>query len=346
MKKFLFTMIFAALFVNISLQAQTKPYSMLFYNVENLFDTINDPEVEDEEFTPEGSKKWTGAKYWKKMANLEKVFYAVASKNKAFPTVIGMCEVENRNCLEDIASLPKLQGANYQIVHFDGPYYRGVEQGFLYRPDQFKLEGSKAVFSVFPTRPDYITRDILTMWGSIDEEPFFFLAVHWPSRRGGSVASSPLREAAAAQMRGIIDSVRTVNPATKFVVMGDFNDDPKNKSVEEILGAKGNINKLKPGDMYNPFFDMHRKGLGTYIYGDKWNLLDNIVVSANLATGSTGELKLWRPEKYKFWGFILRDDFLFLKEGNYKGYPKRTYVGNSFQGGYSDHLPVYILIAK
>jgi hypothetical protein len=169
---------------------------------------------------------------------------------------------------------------------------------------------------------------------------------HWPSRRGGQAQSAFLREGLAAQIRGIADSVMRANPKTKFVVMGDFNDDPGDKSVSECLGAKLKKEKLKKGDLYNPYWQMHKDGYGTLVYNDLWNLFDNIVVSENIANPAQGELGIWKPKKAEYYGNIFKGEFLFQKEGQYKGYPLRTYIGNNFQGGFSDHLPVYIFLVK
>ena len=327
--------------------AQSKRYTVLFYNVENLFDTIQDPTIYDTEFIPSGVKEWNSAKYYKKLGNLEKVFYSIAEQNRAFPTIIGVSEIENRNVLEDIASMPKLQRANYQICHYDGPDARGVDVAFFYRPDQFKYEGSKSIKANIPgARENFRTRDILTMWGKIDGEDFLFIVSHWPSRRGGQSSSAYLREGLAAQIKGICDEARRQNPNIKVAVMGDFNDDPGDKSVSQDLGAKLKKNKLEEYDLWNPYWQMHRDGYGTLVYNDLWNLFDNIVVSANVANAPKGTLEIWKPKQNDYYGNVFKGDFLFQKEGQYKGYPLRTYVGNNFQNGFSDHLPVYIFLVK
>ncbi len=197
-----------------------------------------------------------------------------------------------------------------------------------------------------PELPDFRTRDILTMWGTIEDEPFYFMVVHWPSRLGGKDASEFKRIALGEQMRRLADSVLLANPATKIVAMGDFNDDPTDPSMEEALGAKGKIKELQKGDFFNPYTQMLKSGMGTLAYGDAWNIFDNIVVTENLVNAPTGELKLQKAKNSKFYGNIFRGHYLFQKEGQYKGYPLRTFVGNTFQGGYSDHLPVYIYFAK
>lgn len=343
MKKFFLTGLFAALLVVCFAQ---KPYTVVFYNLENLFDTINDPETKDEEFLPDGARRWNTVKYNKKLSNLERVMFDIAAIQKEFPAVIGVSEVENRTVLEDLIAQPKLSKGNYRIVHYDSPDARGVDCAFFYRPDQFKLEGSAAIPFVMPGQPNFRTRDFVTMWGTIEDEPFFFLVSHWPSRLGGKDASAPKRMAAAEQCRHIADSVRAANPAVKVVIMGDLNDDATDDSVVVGLGAKRKIKEVGPEDMYNPFIDMLRAGHGTLAYQDAWNLFDNIIISENLATGSTGELKIVKAEGSKFYGNIFRRSYMIQRDGQYKGYPLRTFVGTNFQGGYSDHFPVYIYIAK
>ncbi len=323
-----------------------KPYKVVFYNLENFFDTINDPETHDDEFTPEGPKKWTETKYRKKLSNIERVLFDIAAIDKEYPAVIGVSEVENRSVLEDIVSTPKMLPGNYRIVHYDSPAPRGVDVAFLYRPDVFKLEGSEAIRTEIPGLPNFRTRDIVTMWGTIEQEPFYFMVAHWPSRLGGKDASAPRREAVGAQMRRIADSVLAVNPATKIVAMGDFNDDPTDSSILEALGAKAKLKELQEGDFFNPYYAMLRAGMGTLAYGDAWNIFDNIVVTENLTDSGQQGLKLLRSPDSKFYGNIFRQNYMIQKSGQYKGYPLRTFVGNAFQGGYSDHFPVFIYIGK
>ena len=343
MKKILLTGLFAVL---LAAGFAQKPYKVVFYNFENLFDTINDPGVNDTEFTPEGPKKWNSYKYNKKIGNLERVLFDIASVDQDFPIVIGVSEIENRSVMEDVIATPKLAKGNYRIVHFDSPDLRGVDVGFYYRPDVFKLEGSAAVPFHMPDNPDFLTRDFVTMWGTIEGEPFYFVVCHWPSRLGGQAASEPKRMAAATRVRELIDSVQQANPATKVVVMGDLNDEAKDRSIVEGLVAKGKLDEVAFCDMFNPFIAMLKAGYGSLAYRDDWNLFDNIIVSENLATGSAGELKIQKVGDTKFYGGIFRRPYMIQKEGQYKGYPLRTFVGNNFQGGFSDHLPVYIYIAK
>ena len=343
MKKILLTGLFAVL---IAAGFAQKPYKVVFYNFENLFDTIHDPGVLDEEFTPEGPKKWNSAKYTRKIGNLERVLFDIAAEDKDYPVVIGVSEIENRSVMEDVIAQPKLAPGNYRIVHYDSPDARGVDVAFYYRPDVFKLEGSAAIPFKMPELPNFRTRDFVTMWGTIDSEPFFFLVSHWPSRLGGKDASEFKRIAVGEQMRRIADSVLKVNPATKIVAMGDFNDDPTDPSMLEGLNAKPKVKDLQPGDFFSPFHAVLRAGMGTLAYGDAWNLFDNIVVSENLVNAKPGELRLVRAPGSKYYGNVFKRNYMIQREGQFKGYPLRTYVGNNFQGGYSDHFPVYIYIGK
>lgn len=343
MKKFLLTGFFAALLVACFAQ---KPYKVVFYNFENLFDTLDDPDKYDEEFTPRGVKKWNTAKYNKKIANLDRVLFDIAAEDRDFPVVIGVSEIENRNVMEDVLAQEKLAHANYRVVHYDSPDARGVDVGFYYRPDIFKLEGSAAIPFYMPELPDFKTRDFVTMWGTIENEPFFFLVTHWPSRLGGKEASAPKRMAAARQVRAIVDSVQRANPATKVVVMGDLNDDATDESIVEGLRARGRTWDVQPGDMFNPFIPMLKAGYGTLAYRDDWNLFDNIIVSDNLVDACPGQLRILPVGNSKFYGGIFRRPYMIQREGQYKGYPLRTFVGNNFQGGFSDHFPVYIYIGK
>ena len=337
-------MLCMALFTVATLSAQDKPYSVVFYNLENLFDIYDDPETHDDEFTPQGVKQWNQTRYEKKLWNMERVLFDIAAQQKEYPIVIGVSEIENRSVLEDLISQPKLKGANYRICHYDSPDARGVDVAFLYRADVFKLEGSDNIKLHVEGLPNFRTRDLVVMWGTIDEEPFYFLVSHWPSRLGGKEASQFKRDACATQIREIKDSLLRENPATKVVVMGDFNDDATDDSIVEVMGAKGKVKELEPGDFFNPYNEMLRAGLGTLAYQDEWNLFDNICVTENLVNAESGKLRILKGKKY--YGNIFTRPYMLQLEGQYKNYPLRTFVSNNFQDGYSDHFPVYIYIGK
>lgn len=317
---------------------------MVFYNLENLFDIYNDPETHDDEFTPEGVKQWNQLRYEKKLWNMERVLFDIAAQKKDYPIVIGVSEIENRKVLEDLIAQPKLKGGNYRICHYDSPDARGVDVAFLYRSDVFKLEGSDNIKLNVEGLPNFRTRDLVVMWGTIEDEPFYFLVSHWPSRLGGKEASQFKRDACATQIREIKDSLIAQNPATKVVVMGDFNDDATDDSIVKVMGAKGKVEELQPGDFFNPYNEMLRAGLGTLAYQDEWNLFDNICVTENLINAEDGKLRVIKGKKY--YGNIFTRPYMLQLEGQYKNYPLRTFVSNNFQDGYSDHFPVYIYIGK
>lgn len=187
-------------------------------------------------------------------------------------------------------------------MHYDSPEARGVDAAFIYRPDVLKLEGSKAIRTVIPSLPDFKTRDIVTMWGKIEGEDFLFMVAHWPSRLGGKEASEFKRVAVGRQMRQIADSVRALRPATKVVMMGDFNDDPIDESVSgaEGIGAKIKVKEVQPADYYAPYAALLKAGYGTLAYGDAWNIFDNIVVSGNLLDNEKGKLQIQKSENRNF----------------------------------------------
>ena len=337
-------MLCMALFAVATLSAQDKPYSVVFYNLENLFDIYNDPETHDDEFTPQGVKQWNETRYQKKLTNMERVLFDIAAQQKEYPIVIGVSEIENRSVLEDLISQPKLKGANYRICHYDSPDARGVDVAFLYRPDVFKIQGSDNIKLHVEGLPNFRTRDLVVMWGTIEGEPFYFLVSHWPSRLGGKEASQFKRDACAKQIREIKDSLLRENPATKVIVMGDFNDDATDDSIVEVMGAKRKVKELQPGDFFNPYNEMLRAGLGTLAYQDEWNLFDNICVTENLVNAERGTLRIIKGKKY--YGNIFTRPYMLQLEGQYKNYPLRTFVSNNFQNGFSDHFPVYIYIGK
>ena len=337
-------MLFVTLLAVTSSMAQDKPYTVVFYNLENLFDIYDDPETHDEEFLPDGVKQWNEIKYQKKLTNMERVLFDIAAIQKDYPIVIGVSEIENRTVLEDLVSQPKLKGANYRICHYDSPDARGVDCAFLYRSDVFKLEGSDNIKLVVDELPNFRTRDLVVMWGTIEGEPFYFLVSHWPSRLGGKEASQFKRDACAKQIKEIKDSLIAQNPATKVIVMGDFNDDATDASISKVMGAKGKEKELQHGDFFNPFNQMLRAGLGTLAYQDVWNLFDHICVTENLVNAEEGKLRIIKGKK--FYGNIFTRPYMLQQEGQYKGYPLRTFVTNNFQNGFSDHFPVYIYIGK
>ena len=253
------------------LSGQTKKQVRLtvaFYNLENLFDTI-DGDNNDEDFLPEGKNQWTPEKYKQKLHNMAYALSQIGSKHG--PDIVGLCEIENRQVLQDLLREPELRDLGYEIVHFDSPDKRGIDCALFYRSKYYQLLDARP----HPVRlqgEEYIkTRDVLEVNGLLLGEPVSFLVAHWPSRVGGEQISLRRRMQAAQVMRSVTDSLLQANPANKVILMGDFNDDPTSASVVEGLRAKTTPEGLAPEDLYNPMAKIHASGRGTLAYRDVWN---------------------------------------------------------------------------
>lgn len=345
-----------------------KVHTVAFYNVENLFDTINDPDTYDEEYTPVNG--WTKKNYEKKLDNLSRVLIELGTSDmqKNAPVIIGVCEVENRRVLEDLVKQPRLIDKGYKIVHFDSPDKRGIDVGFLYQEKYFQptsyinvplyvyqneettskkskknadedqeIENNKN----YDTKTKRIyTRDQLLVTGMLDGEEVNVIVNHWPSRSGGEKRSSPYREAAGRLNRKIMDSLIKINPNAKIITMGDLNDGTYNKSVKEGIGAKLKKEELKkPADIYNPFEQMAKDGHASLFYRDSGDIFDQIMVSEQFISkdkNDYGSFKYWKAGIYN-------KPFLIQKTGQYKGYPLRN---QNNVPGFSDHFPVYIYLVK
>jgi len=309
----------------------------MFYNLENLYDTVDDPKTRDDEFTPMGDKRWTKDKYNLKLVNLSNVFAAVANDFGRFPTVVGVSEVENINVMRDLASQRRLLPASYRALHYESNDARGVDVGMFYNPSKFELEGSEPVKLVLRSGREYIGRDILCAWGHLDGEMFCFYVCHFLSRRTGVNASQGFRRAGAETVRDHAAAMRKRYPGIKVIVMGDMNDCPSDVSLSQLLNAHKTIYKIPEGEYFNPFWELEEAGKGTSMHNHKWVLYDNIIVSSNLLPHEDMKgLRLCRIEKRQ-WCSIFSRNFMLQH-----GAPKRSYCGNNFENGYSDHLPVVI----
>lgn len=313
-----------------------------FYNLENLFDTINDPEKNDEEFLPEGSYHYTPEVYIDKLGKLAQVISQIGTDfSPDGLSVIGHAEIENASVLRDLSNHPLLKSRNYKVVHYDSPDLRGVDVGMLYNPKYFTPVSSQSLTVHLGDNDttEYKTRDILYVYGNFDGEDMHIFVNHWPSRRGGEEASAPGRAKAARVCREKIDSIVGKNPDAKIIVMGDLNDDPISPSVAVILGSKGEKEKVQKGGLYNPWVTYYKQGIGSNAYNDSWNLFDQVIVSSGFLDKNHD-------------GYFFKEAKIFSKpwmlqtSGRYKGYPKRTYDFNNYIGGYSDHFPTYIVILK
>ena len=354
MKRILIFVLCAVAFVSASAQTRQN-YVIGFYNLENLFDTYDDPVKNDEEYLPDGKNEWTEVKYQKKLHNMATVIAEMAKANNAFHTILGVSEIENRLVLEDLVSQPELAKANFQIVHYDGPDRRGVDVGLLYRADQFKYLDSESIpFSFKDTQVPvtldeaqqnhFRTRDILMVHGLIDGEHFAFYVAHLPSRIGGKGAD--LRSLGGEIMRKHSEKMSQKYPGIKIVVMGDMNDDPHDDSMAKWLGAVRDIEAVPEGGFFNPFWEMHANGYGSLAYRDVWSIYDQVIPSETLVNAQKGTLKLQKIGRKGYYGVVFKKPFMVTQKGQYKNYPFRTFSNGKFMNGYSDHFPTYIIIGK
>ena len=355
MKRIIYT-ILALLLISVSAYAGgPKRYVFGFYNVENLFDTYHDDGKNDYEFLPDGKNKWTEPKYEKKLHNIATVIKAMADENKAFHTVLGLSEIENRHVLEDLVSQPEIEAANYQIVHYDGPDRRGVDVALLYRPEHFTVEESKSIpfdfnsttitFTMDKEGQDYFrTRDILMVRGLLDGEMFAFFVAHLPSRIGGK--GQDLRSRGAEIIYEHSLELMKQYPGIKIMVMGDMNDNPTDESMVTYMHGKETIAEVGEQDFFSPFLSMLKAGYGSLAYRGTWNIYDIILVNQAMANAPKGTLKIQPIVKKKYYGRIFSQPFMTQQEGQYKGTPFRTFSSGTFIGGYSDHYPTYIIVSN
>lgn len=329
-----------------SFHAQDKPATSYqvacigFYNVENLFDTINTPDVNDEDFTPTGSYAWSSVRYYEKLDRLAEVISLMGTEYTTDgPAILGLAEVENRAVIYDLTQQARIKNRDYQIVHYDSPDKRGIDVALIYQPKYFKVETSSTHTLVIPGKDNFFTRDMLLVSGQFMGERTHFMVAHWPSRRGGEKRSSPLREAAGLLAKTIVDSITaSEGESAKVIFMGDLNDDPVNKSVRVNMNSKGDIRKVVTGSVFNPFEELYKKGIGTLAWQDAWNLFDQIIMTPAFVFNKSGF------HYYK--AVVFNKPFLMQKDGRFKGYPWRSYAGGAYLSGYSDHFPTYILLKR
>lgn len=312
---------------------QLDSVTVAFYNVENLFDTLDEPGKIDEEYTPGSKLKWDATRYQKKLDQLAKVL-----SEMGFPNFIGLCEIENKAVLSDLVKHPALAPFHYQIEHFDSPDLRGIDVAFLYQSLYFQDVRSSIIPLVFPhsMEPEgYTSRDVLLVSGEVGgKQTVHFLVNHWPSRRDGPEKSVPRRLLAARTVRKVVDSLLASNTKTGIVVMGDFNDEPLDSSIIKTLGASNIYGKPVAQRLYNLFYELDTLGKGTYNYRGNWNLLDQIIVNGTLL-GSNATYQARHP-------VIFEREWMLYNDPRNGPSPHRTFGNTTYYGGYSDHLPVMI----
>lgn len=302
----------------------TASSNVVFYNVENLFDTIDHPEKKDEEFTPGSKKEYGSERYQDKLEKLSRVLKA-ATPN---PGLIGLCEIENRAVVNDLAKMVD-PSANLVVIHEESPDFRGIDNALIYDEDEFDYLWHRAIPVQFEGEK-YTTRDILCVALELKNgEPLFVFVNHWPSRRGGKEKSAFRRARAAEVLRQWMDSLDFENPTGHLLAMGDFNDYPTDSSIVNVLGTG-------PGMNYrNLTSAIHEAGMGSYCYKGEWGVLDQLIVDAKSAeAGFFGEAQIFK----KNW-------MLYYNEKSNDSLPSRSFGGNKYFGGYSDHLPALTRIS-
>ena len=337
--------VFAFILISLAGFSQKNQYKVAvaaFYNCENFYDTVHNLSVNDVEFLPTSEKKYNSAVYFDKVKHLATVISQIGVDiNSVGIAFLGVAEIENDTVLNDLIHHPLLKNRNYRFVHYDSRDARGVDVALIYNPNYFTVTASKPLQVRFSedSKDVYYTRDVLFVQGKLDGETVNIYVNHWPSRLGGEERSAPARAAAAMVCKHHMDSILKIRPNEKFIIMGDLNDDPISASITEVLNAKDKIKDVKSGGLYNPWTELYKKGLGTLAYQDAWGLFDQIIIS-----------QAWLPKQQSGFFFyrqhIFNKDFMIETRGRYKGYPMRTWDGNNYRGGYSDHFPTYIVFLK
>lgn len=315
-----------------------KQLYLAFWNVENLFDLINDPGVEDEEFTPAGEKRWTRKRLRNKFHSLTRVFNDMNTGEG--PDLLGLAEVENRRVLEQWREmdLEEYARGRYGITLHESPDERGIDLAVLYRKEVFTHIGTRG-HTISLGANSGPTRDVSVFTFLAGRDTLDCVLVHWPSRYGGRERTEPLRLRAARTTAEVIDSLYNIRKNDEIILMGDFNDEPANRSLTKILNAGTDIGSVGPAAenrLFNPMWDVYRDpDTGSYYYNGDWYTLDQILLGHGLL--DKRGFSVSEPA-----GKVFVHEYMRERKGEYKGTPYRTYVGDRYLGGISDHFPVFI----
>lgn len=332
MSKIFFTT--SILFFYFFINGQTSQrFRVAFYNVENLFDIYNDSLCVDEEFLPDGAKFWTEKKYNQKLASISKTIVGIGEWQNI--GLLALAEIENRKVLEDLILRPELKKQGLKIIHKDSPDRRGIDVGILYDPKQVIISHFKFIKVKDSSNPSFKTRDMVYIKGQIlKEKEFHFFACHWPSRYGGQARSEPRRILAASLLRSKIDSIQNVDSLAQIIVMGDFNDEWSNRSLADHLKARANAKTKGKQELINLMCKLP-ENFGSHKYHGEWAYLDQIIINQGILKADSGQLKIENAGIISL-PFLLEEDIKYLGTQ-----PYRTYIGYKYQGGFSDHLPIY-----
>lgn len=332
------TMTFFFLLVSLSLPAQ-QLFRVMSYNVENLFDTEDNPDKADEEFLPSGNRHWTKGRYYHKLQQIARVISAAGEWDT--PALVGLCEVENDSVMFHLLHRTPLKQQHYRYCMTHGEDTRGINVALLYQRDKFRYIGQKEYPVRFSREKHKHTRNILHVWGEVISGNLLDVFVcHFPSRYGGEKESEKDRFDAARTLRILCDSLQKIRIFPQILIMGDFNDTPENESIRRILSAVplSEQDNSSSSALYNLFADPHiLNHHGSHKYQGEWSQLDQIIVSGNLVDKATsmhiktGSIRIFAP------------DFLFTNDKTWRGKRTlRTFYGFKYEGGYSDHLPLIV----
>lgn len=311
---------------------QKQNFQIVFYNVENLFDTLNDPNIDDEEFLPNGKNKWTSERYNSKIRNTSRVLDSI-SKGR-FPDLIGFCEIENSSVLQELASQKGLKEHNYQVLHFDSPDGRGIDVGFLLKTKAAKLIENRYISTELPAFKEFKTRNIQMLLLEVNGRKLAAYVNHWPSKRNNDKAA-PQRLEVAKILKRVMDSMAIAYPNIGQIAMGDFNNDCNEEALKDGLMASAPTNTSAP--YYDLMIPLSIQGKGSHFYDNKWSFLDHFIVSPNITNGPYFSIA---PLGYD----VFKPEFVLQQDGKYKGHPFRTYAGNKYLGGYSDHMAITLIL--
>jgi predicted extracellular nuclease len=305
--------------------SMSQTYSIAFYNLENLFDPLDNENTRDKDYTPEGIFKWDREKYFQKIEHLSKVISKVGKMRSNIPPVLmGVCEVENELCLKDLIESHHLKKYEYDWVFDSSADSRGINVALLYQKKHFKILGQKAYTLALNIEGQIEnSRNILHITGTLFDEKIHLIINHWPSRTDGTKKTNYKRKVASNTVQQIIDKIYFDEPSAHIMIMGDFNDDPLSDSLQPF----------KSLDFMNAMEQFHKEEKGSVKYKGKWIMFDQILLSQNLLKAS------WFNYQQ---AHIFVEPFLIQKTGRFKGSPKRTFINKYHQGGYSDHFPVFI----
>ena len=343
--KFLILVLFSCFHVILYAQEKKtyKIHTLAFYNLENLFDTINDPTKFDEASPIMELKTNRRVIYKKKVKNMARVIADIGSDvAHNSPAIIGVSEIENREVLEDVVNDSSLISKDYGIIHYHSPDARGIDVALLYQKKLFTpISTSSHELKIFDdlTNKRVYTRDQLLVSGNLDGELIHVIVNHWPSRSGGEARSRPKRVVAAKLCKHLVDSLQVIDPYAKVFIMGDLNDDPTNASIKDALKAEKDRDKVVFKGIYNPYEGFFKSGKGTTAYRDAWSLFDQIMVTKPLIEKDFSSYRFYKAG-------IFNENFLIQKDGQYKGYPFRSWGYGGFTDGFSDHFPVYVYLIK